>query len=88
MEDGINLISGAAVVVPCFSHQERVTRHSGYFVRAVGPLDLWRRVTLGLADELFGITSEHRDYLWKLSGIDGGLICGEIITLRLRGFLC
>lgn len=47
----------------------------GYFVCAVEPLDIWRWVTLGLADELFGITSEQRDYLWKLSGIDGGLIC-------------
>lgn len=75
MDHGINFISGAAVVVTCLSHQERVLRHMGYFVFAVGPLDIWRWVTLGLTDELFGITSEHRDYLWKLSGIDGGLIC-------------
>lgn len=88
MDDGINFISGAAVVVTCFSHQERAPRHMGYFVCVVEPLDIWRWVTLGLADELFGITSEQRDYLWKLSGIDGGLICWEIITVRLRGLLC
>lgn len=75
MPDGINFISGAAVVEPRFGHQENVSRHTGHFVCVIEPLDLWRRVTLSLAVKLFGITSEHWDYLWKLSGIDGGLIC-------------
>lgn len=77
MEDGIDVVSGAAVVVPCFGHQECVPRHAGRCVGAVGPLDLRRRVTVDLTDELLGVTLEHWDYLWKLSGVDGGLICSE-----------
>lgn len=84
MEDWIHLISSAAVVVPCFSHQELISRHTGNFVCAVEPLDLWQRLTLRLADELFRITLEHWDYFWKLCGIDRGLICWEIITERVK----
>lgn len=46
----------------------------GNFVCTVEPLDLWRGLTLRLAEKLFRITLEHWDYLWKLRGIDGGLI--------------
>lgn len=84
MEDGIDFIGGAAVVVAGFSHPELFSKHVGNFVCAVEPLDLWRRLTLRLADKLFGITLEHRDYVWKLRGIDGGLICGETITERIK----
>lgn len=75
MGDGIDFVGGAAVVEACLRHRERGSRHVGHFVGAVEPLDLWWWVTVGFTDELFGITSEHWDFLWKFCGINDGFIC-------------
>lgn len=71
--DGADFIPGAAVVDSRLIHLENVSRHK--VVLAVEPLDLWRRVTVSDTDKILDITSEQRDCVRKICGINAGLIC-------------
>lgn len=75
MGDRSDNVGGIAVVEARLVHHERGSINTGLVIGALEPQDTWRWVPISFTDELFGVTTEHRDRLWKFCGINGGLIC-------------